>query len=125
MDIERCVQQLDLKAISPALRLLRFRRSRAMLSKPSRSGFKRCTPLAFMFIRLCRMTFQSLEVRLHRALQEASKQKEAARQTREDSKDLGQGQRWEVSKLEGQCQRLERQKASDGHTCGIHITWGD
>lgn len=54
--------------------------------------------------------WQSLEVRLHRALEEISKQKEAVRQTRGQHKDIGQGQRLEVSRLEGQCQRLERQK---------------
>eukprot|EP00752_Nemacystus_decipiens_P013807 g12257.t1 len=53
---------------------------------------------------------KSLEVRLHRALEEISKQKEAVRQTRGQNKDVGQGQRLEVSRLEGQCQRLERQK---------------
>lgn len=53
---------------------------------------------------------QSLEVRLHRALEEVSKQKEAVRQTRGQHKDLGQGQRLEMARLEGHCQRLERQK---------------
>ncbi|CAM9809879.1 unnamed protein product [Laminaria digitata] len=53
---------------------------------------------------------KSLEVRLHRALEEVSKQKEAFRQTQGQSKDRGQGQRLEVARLEGQCQRLERQK---------------
>ncbi|CAN0554679.1 unnamed protein product, partial [Ectocarpus sp. 12 AP-2014] len=52
----------------------------------------------------------SLEVRLHRALEEVSKQKEAVRQTRGQHKDLGQGQRLEMARLEGHCQRLERQK---------------
>ncbi|CAM9290454.1 unnamed protein product, partial [Ectocarpus fasciculatus] len=53
---------------------------------------------------------KSLEVRLHRALEEVSKQKEAVRQTRGQHKDLGQGQRLEMARLEGHCQRLERQK---------------
>lgn len=53
---------------------------------------------------------KSLEVRLHRALEEVSKQKEAVRQARGQHKDVGQGQRLEVSRLESQCQRLERQK---------------
>ncbi|CAN0121102.1 unnamed protein product [Pylaiella littoralis] len=53
---------------------------------------------------------KSLEVRLHRALEEVSKQKEVARQARGQHKDLGQGQRLETSRLEAQCQRLERQK---------------
>lgn len=52
----------------------------------------------------------SLEVRLHRALEEVSKQKEAARQARIQSKDLGEGQKLEVARLEAQSQRLERQK---------------
>lgn len=47
---------------------------------------------------------------MHRALEEVSKQKEAARQARGQRKDLGQGQRVEMARLEGQCQRLERQK---------------
>eukprot|EP00903_Cladosiphon_okamuranus_P016066 g14831.t1 len=53
---------------------------------------------------------KSLEVRLHRALEEIARQKEAVRQTQGQHKDLGQGQRLEMSRLEGQCQRLERQK---------------
>lgn len=63
------------------------------------------------------MARQSLEVRLHRALEEVSKQKEAVRQTRGQQKDLGQGQRLEMSRLEGRCQRLERQKVLDHHLC--------
>lgn len=55
---------------------------------------------------------QSLEVRLHRALEEVSKQKEALREARGQKKGLGQEQRLEVTRLEGQCQRLERQKVS-------------
>ncbi|CAM9132636.1 unnamed protein product [Scytosiphon promiscuus] len=53
---------------------------------------------------------KSLEVRLHRAMEQISKQKDAVRQTRGQQKDVGQGHRMEVGKLEGQCQRLERQK---------------
>lgn len=49
-------------------------------------------------------------MRLHRALEEVSKQKEAVRQARVQSKDLGEGQKLEVARLEAQCQRLERQK---------------
>lgn len=56
------------------------------------------------------MLHKSLEVRLHRALEEVSKQKEAVRQTRGQNKDLGQGQRVEVARLEGQCRHLEKQK---------------
>eukprot|EP00904_Undaria_pinnatifida_P011052 jgi/Undpi1/7077/HiC_scaffold_22.g09551.m1 len=53
---------------------------------------------------------KSLEVRLHRALEEVSKQKEALRQAQGQTKDRGQGQRLEVARLEAHCQRLERQK---------------
>lgn len=64
----------------------------------------------------CFVKHQSLEVRLHRALEEVSKQKEAFRQTQGQSKDRGQGQRLEVARLEGHCQRLERQKVYYKHT---------
>ncbi|CAM9270091.1 unnamed protein product [Ascophyllum nodosum] len=53
---------------------------------------------------------KSLEVRLHRALEEVSKLKEALQQARGQSKDQCQEQRMEIVRLEGQQQRLERQK---------------
>lgn len=56
---------------------------------------------------------QSLEVRLHRALEEVSKHKETTRQARGQNKELSQGQRLEVARLETQCRRLERQKVRD------------
>ena len=66
--------------------------------------------LFFLSCAVQRPAHQSLEVRLHRALEEVSKQKEAVRQTQGQHKDVGQGQRLEMSRLEGRCQRLERQK---------------
>ncbi|CAM9409213.1 unnamed protein product, partial [Hapterophycus canaliculatus] len=53
---------------------------------------------------------KSLEVRLHRAMEQISKHKDTVRHTRGQQKDVGQGHRMEITRLEGQCQRLERQK---------------
>ncbi|CAM9370359.1 unnamed protein product [Choristocarpus tenellus] len=53
---------------------------------------------------------KSLEVRLHRSVEEVARQKAALADARGQQKEAGQGQRMEAQRLEGQCQRLERQK---------------
>lgn len=72
--------------------------------------------MAAFLVGLCCHLPQSLEVRLHRALEEVSQQKEAVRQAQGQSKDLGQEQRLVVAKLETQNQRLERQKVMSSST---------